>query len=111
MRIALITAPGEKAQDLARRLVSERLCACVNVVPRVTSHYIWEGRQEADEESLLIAKLPAAQADAFVSRVKTLHPYSVPEVLLVEPTGGNEEYLDWVRGGGGQGDGEQGDGG
>jgi periplasmic divalent cation tolerance protein len=98
MRIALLTAPGEKAHDLARQLVAERLCACVNVVPRVTSHYIWDGRQEADEESLLIVKLPAAQAEAFTARAKVLHPYSVPEILLLEPDGGNEEYIAWVRG-------------
>ncbi len=101
MRIVLVTAPPDRADDLARTLVQERLAACINVVPGVTSHYVWQGRQEADSEALLIAKVPAAGLEAFTTRVKALHPYEVPEVVALEPVGGSSDYMDWVRKGGG----------
>ena len=101
MRIVLVMAPPDKADDLARILVAEQLAACVNVVPDVTSHYIWEGRQEADAESLMMAKVPVGKLGAFTDRVKALHPYEVPEVVALEVTGGNPAYLDWVKRGGG----------
>ena len=101
MNIVLITAPPDRADDLARTLVAEQCCACVNVVPGVTSHYLWEGKQERDTEALLIAKVAAERLAAFTARVKELHPYRVPEILVLAPTGGNPEYLDWVRRGGG----------
>ena len=101
MRIVFITAPPDQARNLARTLVTERLCACVNVVPEITSHYIWEGKAEEERESLLIAKVSADRVDAFTERVKALHTYDTPEILAMEPVGGNPDYLDWVRGGGG----------
>ncbi|MBN2490736.1 MAG: divalent-cation tolerance protein CutA [Planctomycetes bacterium] len=101
MHIVLITAPCDRADDLARSLVAERCCACVNVVPRVTSHYLWEGQQEEDAEALLIAKVAADRLEDFTARVRALHPYAVPEILALAPTGGNPDYIAWVRRGGG----------
>jgi periplasmic divalent cation tolerance protein len=100
MKVVLITAPPDRADDLARTLVAERCCACINVVPAVKSHYVWEGKQEEDTEALLIAKVAADRLDAFVARAKALHPYDVPEILVLDPTGGNPDYIDWVRRGG-----------
>jgi len=101
MHLTLITAPPDQADGLARTLVAERLCACVNVVPAVTSHYVWEGKQEADTEALLIAKVPADRLEAFTERVKELHPYSVPEIVALDVAGGNADYIAWVERGGG----------
>jgi periplasmic divalent cation tolerance protein len=101
MHITLITSPPDKAHALARTLVAEGLCACINVVPGVTSHYVWEGKQEEDSEALLIAKVAADRLEAFTARVKELHPYSVPEVVALDVAGGNADYIEWVRRGGG----------
>jgi periplasmic divalent cation tolerance protein len=101
MHLTLITAPPDQANALAKTLVAERLCACVNVVPAVTSHYIWEGKPEEDTEALLIAKVSADRLAAFTARVKELHPYSVPEVVALDVVGGNAEYIEWVKRGGG----------
>ena len=95
--IVLLTGPsGEELQQLATRLVEERLAACVNILPGVTSVYGWEGRVERASEALGIVKTGRALVDRLQARVLQMHPYDVPEVLVIEPTGGSRAYLDWV---------------
>jgi periplasmic divalent cation tolerance protein len=100
MKIAFVTAPPEEAGALARRLVDADLAACVNVLFGVTSVYRWQGQFHTDNEALLIAKLADEKAELFVARVKEWHPYQVPEVVLIDVTGGNPDYLAWVGGAG-----------
>ncbi len=101
--IVLCTAPEAGntegrlgGRELAQRLVEERLCACVNVIPAVQSCFRWEGRVEAAEEMLLIAKTTPAAAPRLRERIAELHPYDVPEVLEVPATGGLPAYLAWL---------------
>ena len=95
--IVLLTGPsGEELQQLATRLVEERLAACVNILPGVTSVYRWEGRVERASEALGIVKTGRALVGRLQARVLQMHPYDVPEVLVIEPTGGSRAYLDWV---------------
>ena len=95
--IVLLTGPsGEELQQLATRLVEERLAACVNILPGVTSVYGWEGRVERASEALGIVKTGRALVGRLQARVLQMHPYDVPEVLVIEPTGGSRAYLDWV---------------
>lgn len=97
VRVALVTAPdAETGARIARTLVEERLAACVNVVPGVRSIYRWEGRVEDDDEVLLVVKTRADRAQALEARVRALHPYDLPEVLLLPTAGGSEPYLAWV---------------
>ena len=84
------------AHDLAQRLVEERLCACVNVMDGVRSVFRWEGRVEAAEEMLLIAKTIPERVAALRARIQALHPYQVPEVLEVPVQGGLDAYLAWL---------------
>jgi len=96
-RVVLITAPeGDPATSLARALVEERLAACVNVLPGVRSHYRWEGELRDDAEALLVVKTSAERCAALAARVQDLHPYDVPEVLVLPTSGGSASYLDWV---------------
>jgi len=98
VRIALITAPDHAAAaSLGRALVEERLAACANLVPQITSIYRWEGAVQEDSEVLLIVKTSAAQAAALTERVLALHPYAVPEVLVLPVESGAGAYLDWMR--------------
>jgi periplasmic divalent cation tolerance protein len=98
VRVAFITAPDEEAGTrIARALVEERLVACVNLVSGVRSVYRWEGAVQEDAEVLLVVKTRADRAGDLVDRVVELHPYELPEVLLVPAVGGNPPYLDWVR--------------
>ena len=96
--LAITTCPDEPtAQQIAATLVQERLAACVNRVAGVTSTYFWDGRLQDDVEILLIIKTSAARVEALTARLKTLHPYDLPELVVLPVSGGNEAYLQWVR--------------
>jgi periplasmic divalent cation tolerance protein len=98
VRALLTTAPdADTAASLARALVGERLAACVNVVPGVRSFYRWEGDVQEDAEVLLIIKTQAARQEEVAARIKALHPYALPEVLVLPVVGGSVSYLDWVE--------------
>lgn len=100
--VVLCTAPAQGsgarlgAHELARRLVEEQLCACVNVVPAVRSYFRWEGRVESAEELLLVAKTTPAAIGSLRARLVELHPYQVPELLELPVTGALPRYLEWL---------------
>ena len=85
------------AAELARTLVEERLAACVNVLPAMTSFYRWKGTLEEEREQQLIIKTVAGRVTALAARLKELHPYEIPEFLVLQTTGGSEAYLEWLR--------------
>jgi periplasmic divalent cation tolerance protein len=84
------------AERIALALVDERLAACVNRVPGVSSTYRWQGQVCTDREELLIIKSTAAQFDALRARIVALHGYSVPEIIALPVGAGHEPYLAWV---------------
>ncbi len=95
--VVLVTAPtAEKAAEIARVLVEERLAACGNVVPGIRSIYEWEGKVCDEAEALLVLKVPAARLREVSERVVALHPYDVPEVVALRIEGGNQRYIDWI---------------
>lgn len=97
VRVVLVTMPtAERAAELARALVEERLAACGNVVPGLRSIYRWEGRVVDEPEVLLVLKTTAARFEALRDRVLALHPYQVPEVLALPVDAGSAAYLAWV---------------
>lgn len=97
VRVVLVTAPDEDvAAKLGRTLVEERLIACANLIPKIRSIYRWEGAIHDEPEVLLVLKTQAALVERLIARVKSLHPYQVPEVLEVPVERGFGKYLDWV---------------
>lgn len=97
--VVLVTAPtAERAAEMARTLVEERLAACGNVVPGIRSIYRWEGEVQDDEEVLLVLKTTRERFEALRERVLALHPYEVPEVLALPVEAGSEKYLAWLEG-------------
>jgi periplasmic divalent cation tolerance protein len=97
--VVLSTFPSsEKAAEIARVLVDERLCACVNLVPAVRSIYRWQGAIHDDAEVLAIVKTTAERAAALRDRLIALHPYDVPEAIVLPVTDGHAPYLAWVTG-------------
>ena len=95
--IVLLTGPsGKELHGMATRLVEERLAACVNILPGVTSVYRWQGGIEQGSEALGIVKTSRSLVERLRARVLEMHPYDVPEVLVIETTGGSRAYLDWV---------------
>ncbi len=96
-RLALVTAPDAGvAERLVRTLVEERLVACGNIVGGVRSIYRWRGEVEAAQEVLIVLKTTAAAVPRLLSRIPELHPYEVPEALLLPVEGGTEGYLGWI---------------
>lgn len=94
----LITASSvEEGRTVARAILSERLAACVNIVPVIESHYWWEGKLEQAEEVLLIVKSRRDLVADLVTRVKAVHSYSIPEVIAMGVVDGSADYLRWVR--------------
>lgn len=85
------------AAALARTLVEEHLAACVNILPKVTSIYRWKGTIETDNEQQLIIKTASHKVPALESRLHHLHPYEVPEFLVIEATDASAAYFTWVN--------------
>jgi len=95
--VVLVTTPSaEDAQTIARTLVTERLAACVNVVPGIRSFFSWEGRVQDETEALLVVKTRRERYEALQRRILELHPYSVPEILALAIEAGSATYLGWV---------------
>ena len=82
---------------LARTLVDERLAACVNVLPVMTSVYRWKGQVEQDREQQLVIKTTAERLPALEARIRELHAYELPEFLVMTADGGSAAYLAWVE--------------
>lgn len=95
--VALSTAPDqETAAKIARALVEEKLAACVNIVPRVRSIYLWQDEVCDETEVLCVIKSNTSALDRLQQRLIELHPYDVPEFVTLEVTAGNLPYLQWL---------------
>lgn len=89
---------GDKgeAQEIAAAVVEERLAACANLIPGVTSVYRWEGRIEQGEETVLVLKTQTSLVDRLTERIRALHSYDCPCVVALPVQGGNPAFLDWI---------------
>ena len=95
--LAYVTCRDEaEAERIGRTLVKERLAACVNLIPGMRSLYRWQGVIEEGREVVLLAKTIGARGDELIARVKALHSYTCPCVVLVPLLGGNPDYLAWL---------------
>lgn len=95
--IVLTTLPADGDADaFATALVEERLAACVNLLPLMQSIYRWEGGIERDTERQVVVKTSRERIAALWDRVRDLHPYDVPEFIVVPIVDGNDAYLHWV---------------
>lgn len=95
--VVLTTLPSNAdAAAFARNLVAEKLAACVNIHPEMTSIYRWEGAVSEDAERQLVIKTNRAQVGALWERVRDLHPYDVPEFVVLPIIDGSDAYLRWI---------------
>ena len=93
--IVFCTAPPNHSGRLARLIVEERLAACVNI-SQVRSTFVWEGKVEEEAEDLLIIKTKREVVDELTARIREVHPYDLPEIVVLPIVGGDEEYLEWI---------------
>lgn len=95
--IILVTAPDLKtARALAKAALKAKLIACANLVPKLESHYWWQGKIESGAEVLLILKTTKANLVALEKLILAQHPYETPEFLVLSLRAGSSKYLDWL---------------
>jgi len=96
--VVLVTCGSEEeALKIANILVEDRLAACVNLVAPIRSIYRWEGKIWDEKEWLLIIKTQKHRFEELEKKVKSLHSYSVPEIISLSITEGSSAYLSWIR--------------
>jgi periplasmic divalent cation tolerance protein len=96
--VVLVTAPDLKTgRKLARAALAARLVACANLMPRIESHYWWQGKIESSPEVLVVMKTATNRLAALEDLVMAQHPYNTPEFIMLPITRGNERYLAWLE--------------
>lgn len=95
--LALSTFPDrETARRISNELVTAKLAACANILPEIESIYRWKEKIERGDETLVFFKLSEDRQSAFQEKLRSLHPYEVPEIIFVPIWSGLPEYLRWV---------------
>ena len=95
--LALSTFPdAEIARRISNELVSERFAACANILPSIESIYRWKKKIESGNETLVFFKISEEGQSAFQDKLRSLHPYDVPEIIFIPVTSGLPEYVQWV---------------
>ncbi len=97
LSIVLVTAPDLKtARALAKAALQAKLIACANLVPKIESHYWWQGKIESGAEVLLILKTTKTRLAVLEKLILSRHPYDTPEFLVLSLRAGSQKYLDWL---------------
>jgi periplasmic divalent cation tolerance protein len=95
--VVLVTTPDLKtARHLTKAVLTARLAACVNLVPRLESHYWWQGKLESSREVLLLLKTWSSALPRLEALIREEHPYETPEFLILPVRGGSKKYLAWL---------------
>jgi periplasmic divalent cation tolerance protein len=96
--VVFVTVPNcAEAKKLAKLLLEKKLAACVNIVPKIESHYWWKGKLEKASELLLIIKTRKTLFPKLAAQVRKNHSYSVPEIISLPVADGSKAYLDWLK--------------
>ena len=95
--IYVTTASSDEAVRIAEAVVTERLAACANILDGVTSIFHWEGKLCRENEAVLILKTTEEKTDALTARIKELHSYECPCIVVLPIEGGNPAFLEWIK--------------
>lgn len=95
--IFITTANKKEAKIIASALVGKGLAACVNIVDRIESVFLWEGKIDKQKECLLVVKSRKGLMPKLIKLVKSLHSYSVPEIIALPIIAGSKDYLNWIN--------------
>ena len=97
--VAIIYSTIGKIQDarkIANTLVEEQLVACVNIIQKTESIYRWKDKIENDEEVVIVAKTVDTNVKKTIQRIKQLHSYELPDIIVLPIIGGLKDYLDYI---------------
>jgi periplasmic divalent cation tolerance protein len=95
--VVFCTTPKNKGYEIAKKIIENRLAACINVVNNINSIYWWKGEINEDEEELLVIKTKKTILNELITFIKSIHPYSVPEIIALDIIDGNIDYLNWIE--------------
>jgi periplasmic divalent cation tolerance protein len=98
LRVLFVTAPEADADRIVATLVQEQLVACGNVLPGARSTYVWKGELCKDTEAVIFMETIAARVDETIARLRALHPYEVPKIVVLVPERVNDDYFAWALG-------------
>ena len=96
LKLIMTTCPQDKAEGITNLLLEEKLVACVNRVGLVKSKYFWKGKIQTDDECILFLKTTDELVHRTIKRLEEIHPYEVPEIVLLKVEDVNSSYLKWV---------------
>jgi periplasmic divalent cation tolerance protein len=91
-----VSCPPDRADSICLNLLESGLASCINVIPVVKSFYRWRGKLQQDNESLLLIKCSADSYSLLERHILDIHPYELPEIIIVSVSGGLTDYIDWV---------------
>lgn len=96
--LLMISGSGteKEARKIAKTLVEGRLAACVNIIPRVSSFFYWEGKLCVEKEAMILIKTASKNSKIIINKIKEIHSYKVPEIVFLKVDGGEKNYLEWV---------------
>jgi len=95
--VVLVTAPDlQTARKLAQAALKARLAACANLIPKIESHYWWQGKLESSAEVLIVLKTTTSCLSKLEQVILKNHPYDTPEFIALPLRGGNQRYLAWL---------------
>jgi periplasmic divalent cation tolerance protein len=96
-RIALVSVPDVKTgRQLAQAALENRLAACANILPKLESHYWWQGKLESSPECLILFKTTSQKLAALEDLILDQHPYDTPEFVVIPILAGSSAYLNWL---------------
>ncbi len=95
-KIVFVTAPRKYTRKISQVVIEEKLAACVNIIKKIESTYWWKGKIEKSKESLMIFKTNYAKVSSLIDKIKEIHPYEVPQIVVVDIETGNIDYLKWI---------------
>jgi len=96
--VILVTAGSEReAEKITKGLLKKECVACINIIPRVNSRFLWKGKMKRTTEALLFIKTKKSYLKKVIRLVKKIHSYEVPEIIALPIVGGNRDYLDWIK--------------
>lgn len=93
-----ITTSGVlESKKIARKLLEEKLAACINIIPTIESIYLWKGNIEEDSESIMLVKTKSELVGKVIKRIEQLHSYEIPCILEIHVNKGSNNYLKWIE--------------